>query len=149
MRSHFGFSYKEGILFESWKTNNVGEFIGSWIAILLFSIFYEFIKSLRTILEIRWSKNNSSNGIDIQSSKNIDEEKNYISSSFLDGYYPQFTKKDIIRGFLHGLEMTMSLVLMLIIMGFNIALFFAVIIGVIIGYIIFGRFRQYKPKTSC
>ncbi|KAM9960279.1 hypothetical protein ACTFIW_009407 [Dictyostelium discoideum] len=154
MMKYFHGGIDETVLFKTWITYDLGSFIGTWFAIFAFSFFYEFFKTFRSIIEINWRRNNnnSNNNNDNNNNNNIkqDEETNMkkISFSFLKGSYPSFSYKDIIGGILYGIETGMSLILMLIVMLFNTALFFSILMGIVCGNICFGRFNQFKPKSS-
>ncbi|KYR01229.1 endosomal membrane protein [Tieghemostelium lacteum] len=138
MQMFFHTGILDYILFKSWVPRTTREFAGSWFAIFFAAVFFECMKTLRAILEKKW-----------EPKPNSDSSDDLVKSSLLSGSYPPWSWRDIIRGFLHGLELTMSYLLMLVAMTFNVALFFAVIAGTIFGNIAVGRFRSYKPKVTC
>ncbi|KAM9999639.1 hypothetical protein ACTFIZ_008096 [Dictyostelium cf. discoideum] len=150
MMKYFHGGIDEVVLFKTWITYDLGSFIGTWFAIFAFSFFYEFFKTFRSIIEINWRRNNNNNNNNNNNIIKQDEEinMNKISFSFLKGSYPSFTYKEIIGGIFYGIETGMSLILMLIVMLFNTALFFSILMGVVCGNICFGRFNQFKPKSS-
>ncbi|KAN0025121.1 hypothetical protein ACTFIV_009537 [Dictyostelium citrinum] len=139
MRMYFHTGILDYILFKSWVPRTDRQFAGSWFAIFFFAIFFELEKTLRSILEKRWTPKK----------KDSDDDSSLISSSLLGGSYPKFSYRDIIRGCLHAIELTCSYALMLVAMTFNVALFFAVIAGVLVGNILFGRYRNYTPRVTC
>ncbi|EGC38675.1 hypothetical protein DICPUDRAFT_17426, partial [Dictyostelium purpureum] len=136
MKMFFHTGIIEYVLFKSWVPRTNGQFAGTWFAIFFFAILFEIEKTARAILEKKWQPKKDDNAL-------------LINSAFLGGSYPSFSYRDIIRGCLHGLELTCSYLLMLICMLFNVALFFAVIAGVIVGNILVGRYRNYSPRVTC
>ncbi|KYR00829.1 endosomal membrane protein [Tieghemostelium lacteum] len=147
MRMFFHTGFLDYVLFETWVPRTAGQFAGYWLLCFFFAILFECEKSLRAILEKRWDPNNNPNK-ETNALLNVNNDE-MVSSKFLKGSYPPFTYRDIIRGFLHGLELTMSYLLMLVAMTFNVGLFFSVIAGTVVGNIAVGRFRSYKPKVTC
>ncbi|KAN0030323.1 hypothetical protein ACTA71_010085 [Dictyostelium dimigraforme] len=140
----------EIVLFKTWITYDLGSFVGTWFVVFVFSFFYEFFKTFRSIIEINWRRNNVNSNENNNISKQDEEiNMNQISLSLFKGSYPSFSYKDIIGGVLYGIETGMSLILMLIVMLFNTALFFSILMGIACGNICFGRFNQFKPKPSC
>lgn len=135
MRMFFHTGFLEYVLFENWIPRTARQFAGYWFLVFFFAIIFECEKTLRSILEKRWEIKPDSDDA--------------VQSSFLKGHYAPFSYRDVVRGFLHGLELTMSYLLMLVAMTFNVGLFFSVIAGTIIGNIFVGRFRTYKPKVTC
>ncbi|EFA85339.1 hypothetical protein PPL_02342 [Heterostelium album PN500] len=142
MRMFFHTGILDYILFEDWVPRTNKQYAGYWFLIFFFAIIFECEKTLRSMLERRWEavrqRNMEINGEEL------------IQNSLIKGSFPPFDYKvDILRGFLHGFELTLSYLLMLVAMTFNVALFFAVIAGTIFGNILVGRFRGYKPKVTC
>ncbi|KAF2071248.1 hypothetical protein CYY_007430 [Polysphondylium violaceum] len=143
MRMFFHTGILDYVLFKTWIPRTPRQFAGAWFAIFFFAIIFECEKTLRSILEKKWEKER------LEANEKDDKNSLIINGTIFKGSYPSFSYRDIVKGFLHGLELTMSYLLMLVAMTFNVALFFSVIAGTIFGYILVGRFRSYKPKDSC
>ncbi|EGG19017.1 hypothetical protein DFA_02260 [Cavenderia fasciculata] len=145
MRMFFHTGILDYILFETWVPRTRNQFIGYWFLIFFAAIIFECEKTLRSILEKRWeAEKQLARDLDINSNESL------VSKGIFKGTYPTFNLKvDLLRGFLHGFELTLSYLLMLVAMTFNVALFFAVIAGTIAGNVAVGRYRSFKPKVTC
>ncbi|EGG19041.1 hypothetical protein DFA_02284 [Cavenderia fasciculata] len=149
MRMFFHTGILDYILFETWVPRSKGQFAGYWFLIFFGAIVFECEKTLRSILEKRWEAEKQRQK-DLTMSDSTPTDTVSISQGFFKGDYPKFNPKiDILRGFLHGFELTLSYLLMLVAMTFNVALFFAVIAGTVVGNILVGRYRSFKPKVTC
>ncbi|KXN67248.1 Ctr-domain-containing protein [Conidiobolus coronatus NRRL 28638] len=129
MRMYFHTGFADYILFKEWVPRTGGQYAGSVIAILVMGIFYEFLLTLRSQLESRWSDQNNS------------KLTEYSATQF---------RIDISRATIQFFESLLAYALMLITMTFNVGLFFAVIAGIALGTLIFSRFRvQGYIKRAC
>ncbi|XP_039453457.1 high affinity copper uptake protein 1 [Culex pipiens pallens] len=115
----------EIILFPSWATTEVGQFVGAWIGFFLMAVLYEGLKFYREVLAQRERKPCSEPAT----------EKKSIRHHLTN-------KLHIVQSLLHLLQVSVSYVLMLIIMLFNLWLCLAVVTGAALGYYIFGWVRQ-------
>ncbi|GAM29479.1 hypothetical protein SAMD00019534_126550 [Acytostelium subglobosum LB1] len=142
MRMYFHTGILDYVLFKDWVPQNNGQYTGYWFLVFFFAILFECEKTLRAMLEKKW---------EAVRQKNLEINGEEVSSlGGIRGSFPPFNiKVDVVRGFLTGVELTMSYLLMLVAMTFNVALFFSVIAGTIVGNILVGRFRSYKPKVTC
>jgi len=64
MRMYFHTSIEDYVLFEQWVPRNYLEYIGTWVAIFLFAILFEFFRYLKNKLEEKWR-----NGSEIEEKK--------------------------------------------------------------------------------
>jgi len=138
MRMYFHTGYLDYVLFEQWVPSNIGYYIATWLVVCLFAVFYEFFKLYRSSLERKWTENVGT------------EELEYMTINGEKTFYPRFRPRvDILRAFLHFLEVAWGMVIMLVVMTFNLGLFFAVCGGAFLGMLFVGRFLKYEPKAGC
>eukprot|EP01133_Synstelium_polycarpum_P001078 gene1078-1222_t len=148
MRMFFHTGILDYVLFKDWVPRTNGQYAGYWFAIFFAAILFEVEKTLRSIFERKQEAVRTKN-LDINGSDDSNTGT-YVGTGYFKGTFPEFNWKiDIIRGFMHGFELTLSYLLMLVAMTFNVGLFFSVIAGTIVGNILVGRFRGYKPKVTC
>jgi len=134
MRMYFHWSFLDYVLFQKWVPNSTGTYTATWIAVLVFTIFFEVLKLMRTRYEKKWA---------------AQEYTSINSTGLMDGEAPFRAKIDISRAFLHTIEVGWGFLVMLIVMTYNVGLFLAVLAGSFIGMLLVGRFVQYVPKAGC
>jgi len=139
MRMYFHMGITDYVLFKSWVPNTTLTYIGTWVAIFLFTIVFEVMKLFRTRWEKKWADQ-------------LTEEYTNISinsNSIFAGEAPFRTKIDFARATLHLIEVGWGFLVMLVVMTYNIGLFVAVLAGAFFGMLLIGRFVQYIPKAGC
>ncbi|XP_058444377.1 high affinity copper uptake protein 1-like [Malaya genurostris] len=122
----------EVILFPSWATTEVAQFVGAWFGFFLLALLYEGLKFSREILRTK-------------------ELQTLASSGTRNMRYHLTSKLHVIQSVLHLIQVSVSYVLMLIVMTFNLWLCLAVVSGAAVGYYFFGWFRQstLDPNECC
>lgn len=129
MRMYFHTGLSDYVLFKEWVPRNGGQYAGTFIAIIVMGLIYEFLLTVRNKLELGWGE------------ESIDQFKSYSARQFqIDSYRAAF----------QFVESSIAYLLMLVSMTFNVGLFFAVILGISLGTLIFSRFRAYgTTKRPC
>jgi copper transporter 1 len=136
---YFHTGIKDYVLFKQWVPTSDGYYVGTWIAVFLFGVFYEALKVLRTRLEKKW-----------QAQFEAQSESQYLlNPSFFAPQQPFRLSVDLMRGIMHTVEVGWGLLIMLVAMTYNVGLFFGVLAGAFVGSVALGRFTHYVPKSSC
>lgn len=135
------------ILFDGWMANTVGKFVGSAIAIFIFSFLYEGLKYVRETIYLRGVKKSAckkcrASGTPTESGTPLtgnDEKRlaEYLKDKF-----------HIIQTLLHLIQVSVSYLLMLIVMTYNVWLCLAVVLGAACGYYLFGWIRSRNSDVT-
>ncbi|XP_053682201.1 high affinity copper uptake protein 1 [Sabethes cyaneus] len=122
----------EIILFPSWATTEVGQFVGAWFGFFLLALLYEGLKFYREVLR----------------KKELNATTPGVTKTLRQHYTSKF---HIMQSALHLIQVSVSYILMLIVMTFNLWLCLAVVSGAAIGYYFFGWIRQstHDPNECC
>ncbi|XP_073942493.1 high affinity copper uptake protein 1-like isoform X2 [Choristoneura fumiferana] len=135
MSMTFHGGYVETILFSWWNVTDIGEFIGSFLAIFLMALLYEGLKYYRK--HLLWKTyaglqycavSPPDKGVSNLCSP---DEPQVIQPRMLSGAHAWQTA-------LHGLQVLVSYMLMLVFMTYNTWLCAAVVLGSASGYFLFG-----------
>jgi len=132
MSFHFGKS--ETILFEFWKTTDVGGMIGSCIFIFFLAIAYEALKFYRDYL-FRVKTEYYQNKVAQQPPT---ENNGLVRPNYRTVYMKMASSFHVVQTLLHIVQMVISYFLMLIFMTYNAWLCIAVALGAGMGYFLFG-----------
>jgi hypothetical protein len=139
MRMYFHTGILDYVLFKNWVPDTNAYYAATWFAIFVFGIMYELLKLVRSRLEKKWNAEFEGQA----------ENQMLLNSSIFTAQMPFIWRVDLLRAFLHLLEVGWGLLIMLIAMTFNVGLFFAVLAGAFVGMLFVGRFIHYVPKASC
>jgi len=148
MRMYFHTGIMDYVLFKKWVPRSDGFYVFTWFVVFLFGVSYEFLKLIRTRLEKRWNAEFEAQA-EYQAINNGGKTELLLNSSFFAAQMPFRWDVDLLRAFLHLLEVAWGLLIMLVAMTFNVGLFFAVLAGAFVGMLFVGRFMHYVPKASC
>jgi hypothetical protein len=170
MKMFFHFGYVDYILFKQWVPRSPLQYWLSVLAVVLLGIFYEYLLTIRAILEYQWAERDAqrmarlNNGLG-GSNGALDREGLLLQSGDVDrqrfknanpymivfrGAGPKFDwSQELLRAFLQFIETVISYSLMLIAMTFNVGLFLGVPLGIALGALMFARFRGSLPKRAC
>jgi len=150
MKMYFHVGVKEVILFYGWKTENVGQLVGSCIALFIAALLYEGLKVFREELLVKANR-----ALQIQNSPESlptnDEtgENGAGSDQVIIHTGPSAMTRILnswhfLQSFLHIIQVTVSYMLMLVFMTYNVWLCLAVVLGAGAGYFCFG----WRKKTT-
>ncbi|VVC91821.1 unnamed protein product [Leptidea sinapis] len=145
MSMTFHGGYLETILFSWWKVTDVGEFVGSFIAIFIMALLYEGLKYYRK--HLLWK---TYTGLQYCAVSPPDkgvanmcaaEDPQVIQPvpHVLDRNIPtMMSSAHVWQTGLHGVQVFVSYMLMLVFMTYNVWLCAAVVLGSATGYFLFG-----------
>jgi copper transporter 1 len=125
------------ILFEFWKTSDIGSLIGSMVIIFFLAISYEAIKFYREYLHRSYFQSVPYNTITVpvNNGNQIRETKHVVRMQMLSGVH-------FAQTLLHVIQFVISYFLMLIFMTYNVWLCLAVAFGAGVGYFLFAWQRS-------
>ncbi|CAG9575684.1 unnamed protein product [Danaus chrysippus] len=134
MSMTFHGGYKETILFSWWNVTEIGEFIGSFLAIFILALLYEGLKYYRK--HLLWK---TYTGLQYCAVSPPDKGVANICADEPQVIHP--TMLSAAHGWqtvLHGFQVLVSYMLMLVFMTYNTWLCAAVVLGSACGYFLFG-----------
>ena len=141
----FHIGYDHDILIYGWDANSTGRMIGTFIAVFLLAIGYEYIKFLRILLAQDFRSRSCPSGV----LPPVDGEA--AASDIPE--HPSWFKKNlphILQSLLYCFQVGVSFILMLLVMTFNIWIFLAVIFGMASGYFLFASATGgFKVEDCC
>lgn len=154
MKMYFHGGVKEMILFYGWKTENVGQLIGSCIVLFIAALLYEGLKVFREELLVK-----ANLAIRLQNDPEVlptnDEtgENGTGSDQVIIQTGPTAKSRicnvwHALQSFLHIVQVTVSYMLMLVFMTYNVWLCLAVVLGAGAGYFCFGWRKQTTHDTN-
>jgi len=133
MAMWFHFGVKETILFEFWKTSEIGTLLGSIAVIFLLSFSYEALKFYREHLYRKSFRTIQYNTVTVpvENGGTVKETQKTVQVKMVSWMHTWQT-------FLHMVQVVISYFLMLIFMTYNVWLCLAVVLGAGSGYFFFG-----------
>lgn len=154
MKMYFHVGVKEVILFHGWKTENVGQLIGSCIVLFIAALLYEGLKVFREELLVRANRQlRSENNPETLPTNDETGENGVGSDEVIIQSEPSpktriFNKWHFLQSILHIIQVTVSYMLMLVFMTYNVWLCLAVVLGAGAGYFCFGWRKQTTHDTN-
>jgi len=138
MRMYFHVGVLDYVLIREWVPRNNLQYAGTWFAIVLLAVLFDFFRYLRFQLEKKWVR-------DLVKEASINdpschEELEPLTGKVISPIVSFRLQVDVPRALLQFVETGWSLLLMLVAMTFNVGLFLAICVGSAIGTLIFGRF---------
>ncbi|OXU24310.1 hypothetical protein TSAR_001594 [Trichomalopsis sarcophagae] len=127
MSFHWGFG--ETILFEGWKTTDVGGIVGSMVGVILLGMIYEALKNYREYLNV---------------SNAVHNPKETLSRN-----EAMFSVIHVVQTLLQGIQIIVGYFLMFIFMTYNTYLCIAVVAGSMLGYFLFSWKNSKCDISEC
>ncbi|KZT57797.1 Ctr-domain-containing protein [Calocera cornea HHB12733] len=127
------------VVFRQWHIGNMGEFIGSFIAILLLGLLFEYLRVLQVKMEKRIAASMvRERGVEhAPGTESPGEEALLLARASRMGVAKVAIYPRIIRACLYASSTALSAFLMLVFMTYNAYLILAVVLGAGIGQFIF------------
>jgi len=137
MSMFFHFGESETILFEFWKTSDVGGLIGSMVIVFFLAVSYEALKFYREHLHRNYFQAVPYNTITVplDNGNQVRETKTVVRMQMFSGIH-------FAQTILHVVQFVVSYLLMLIFMTYNAWLCIAIALGAGTGYFLFGWQRS-------
>nr|XP_039251225.1 high affinity copper uptake protein 1-like [Styela clava] len=141
---YFDFPLPLHILFYGWEVTTQGELAGACVAVLVLSIVYEGLKSLRENLLCKVAKNERRHLL--KSAVNELSEGTKIKSPERTCVQKIFNWWHILFSFMQVIQTTLGMFLMLIYMTFNVWLAVSVSLGSGLGYFLFAWNKRHVSE---
>jgi len=154
MKMYFHAGVQETILFYGWKTENVGQLIGSCIFLFVAALLYEGLKVFREELlvkantALRLQNNPETLPTNDETGENGAGSDQVIIQTGPTARSKICNRWHALQSFLHIFQVTVSYMLMLVFMTYNVWLCLAVVLGAGAGYFCFGWRKQSTHDTN-
>jgi copper transporter 1 len=172
MKMFFHFGVVDYVLFETWIPRTSLEYAGTFLAVVLMTVFLDALRFLKFFLETKWTPeptphtDKRTKGQDeapllmkeeeAATDDTIKTEKKACCKHGGEATAKNNNKslrtsiiRSLIRAVLQSIEVGWGLIIMLIAMTYNVGLFFAVMLGAFIGSLIFAPFIPARANQLC
>ncbi|MEW5300859.1 MAG: hypothetical protein WDW36_003758 [Sanguina aurantia] len=126
MLMYFHSRIEEVVLWRSWLPKTAGQYVGTFIAVLMFGIVSTAVRTLRACLVVHWTHRRNTLGSPV------------VSSIYAFASNQQAMEAGV-KAALSGVSLTLDYFNMLVAMTYNIGLFIAVVLGYVLGALLMSH----------